>query len=140
MTVHDPICTESGNIEAALYGSFLPIPPQSLFPVIDMSEYAAEKMPGAIIVKKDSPIIINEGRVRTRLRVTNNGCRPVQVSNLPIIQKQFYSFLNIIFRLDLTIILSKQTVSFPSIVVKPMENDSTSQQVLQYDSNLETSK
>ena len=105
-----------------------------------MSEYAAEKMPGAIIVKKDSPIIINEGRVRTRLRVTNNGCRPVQVSNLPIIQKQFYSFLNIIFRLDLTIILSKQTVSFPSIVVKPMENDSTSQQVLQYDLNLETSK
>ena len=81
MTVHDPICTKSGNIEAALYGSFLPIPPQYLFPVIDVSEYAAEKMLGAIIVKKDSPIIINEGRVRTRLRVTN-GCRPVQVSNL----------------------------------------------------------
>ena len=85
MTVHDPICTESGNIEAALYGSFLPIPPLSLFPLIDMSEYAAENMPGAIIVKKDSPIIINKGRVRTRLRVTNNGCRPVQVCNSLII-------------------------------------------------------
>jgi urease len=52
----------------------------SLFPLIEISEYAAEKMPGAIIVKKDSPIIINEGRARIRLRVTNNGCRPVQVS------------------------------------------------------------
>ena len=83
VTVHDPICTESGNIEAALYGSFLPIPPMSHFPLIDVSEYAAEKMPGAVIVKKDSPIIINKGRERTRLRVTNNGCRPVQVSSVP---------------------------------------------------------
>jgi urease len=89
VTVHDPICTESGNIEAALYGSFLPIPPMSLFPLIEISEYAAEKMPGAIIVKKDSPIIINEGRARIRLRVTNDGCRPVQVSNVPTPQNQF---------------------------------------------------
>ena len=55
----------------------------SLFPVIDISEYEAEKMPGAIIVKKNSPIIINEGRARIQLRVTNNGCRPVQVSIAP---------------------------------------------------------
>ena len=140
VTVHDPICTESGNIEAALYGSFLPVPPISLFPLIDVSEYAAEKMPGAIIVKKNSPIVINKGRVRTRLRVTNNGGRPVQVSNVPNPQNQFCSVLNFAFRLGLTIILSKQTLSFPSTVVEPMEKDSTSQQVLQYDSNLETSK
>lgn len=64
----------------------------SLFPLIDISEYAAEKMPGAIIVKKDSPIVINEGRARIRLRVTNNGCRPVQVSNfLPYTMNQFCS-------------------------------------------------
>jgi urease len=31
VTVHDPICTEDGDIEAALYGSFLPIPPDSAF-------------------------------------------------------------------------------------------------------------
>jgi len=83
VTVHDPICTESGDVEAALYGSFLPIPPESAFPSIDISEYAAEKVPGAIIAKKER-IIINKGRERIRLRVTNNGDRPVQVSsNVP---------------------------------------------------------
>ena len=79
MTVHDPICTESGNLEAALYGSFLPIPSETLFPLLDESEYASEKVPGAIIAKKER-IILNKGRDRVRLRVTNNGDRPVQVS------------------------------------------------------------
>jgi urease len=78
VTVHDPICTESGNLEAALYGSFLPIPPESAFPVIDVSEYAAEKAPGAVIAKKER-IVLNKGRERVKLRVTNNGDRPVQV-------------------------------------------------------------
>jgi urease len=78
VTVHDPICTESGNLEAALYGSFLPIPPESAFPVIDVSEYAAEKTPGAIIARKER-ITLNHGRERVKLRVTNNGDRPVQV-------------------------------------------------------------
>ena len=79
MTVHDPICTDSGNLEAALYGSFLPIPSETLFPLLDESEYASEKVPGAIIAKKER-IILNKGRDRVRLRVTNNGDRPVQVS------------------------------------------------------------
>ncbi|KAF8183375.1 urease [Pholiota molesta] len=80
VTVHDPICTESGNLEAALYGSFLPIPPESAFPVIDVSEYAAEKAPGAVIAKKER-IILNKGRERVKLRVTNNGDRPVQIGS-----------------------------------------------------------
>lgn len=79
MTVHDPICTESGNLEAALYGSFLPIPAADLFAEIDIAEYAPEKMPGAIIAKKDTKIVINKGRERVKLRVTNNGDRPIQV-------------------------------------------------------------
>jgi len=79
VTVHDPICTESGNLEAALYGSFLPIPEQSLFPIVDESEYASEKMPGAI-VSTNEDIVINEGRDRIQLRVTNLGDRPIQVS------------------------------------------------------------
>jgi urease len=54
----------------------------SLFPIISPSEYLPEKMPGAIIARKE-PIIINKGRERIRLRVTNNGCRPVQVSDVP---------------------------------------------------------
>ncbi|KAF8199728.1 urease [Pholiota molesta] len=80
VTVHDPICTESGNLEAALYGSFLPIPPESAFPVIDVSEYAAEKAPGAVIAKKER-IVLNKGRERVKLRVTNNGDRPVQIGS-----------------------------------------------------------
>lgn len=78
MTVHDPICTESGNLEAALYGSFLPIPSDDLFPIDDISEYAKEKMPGAVIALKDR-IAINQGRERVKLKVTNNADRPVQV-------------------------------------------------------------
>lgn len=81
VTVHDPICTEDGNLEAALYGSFLPIPPESAFPIVDAAEYAPEKMPGAVIAKKER-IVINKGRERIKLRVTNNGDRPVQVNEL----------------------------------------------------------
>lgn len=78
VTVHDPICTESGNLEAALYGSFLPIPSQDAFPVVDASEYARDKAPGAIIARKER-IVINKGRDRIKLKVTNNGDRPIQV-------------------------------------------------------------
>lgn len=78
VTVHDPICTEDGDLEKALYGSFLPIPSQDLFPVIKAVEYAPENAPGAVIVKKER-ISINRGRERINLRVTNNGDRPVQV-------------------------------------------------------------
>ena len=78
VTVHDPICTESGNLEAALYGSFLPIPDENLFPAHDVSAYDKESLPGAIIAKKER-IIINKGRNRIGLKVTNNGDRPIQV-------------------------------------------------------------
>ncbi|KAJ3725671.1 urease [Lentinula guzmanii] len=80
VTVHDPICTESGNLEAALYGSFLPIPSQSAFPSSNPDDYAPANAPGAIIAKKER-IIINKGRERVRLRVTNNGDRPVQIGS-----------------------------------------------------------
>lgn len=78
MTVHSPICTESGDLEAALYGSFLPIPAQDVFPATEALEYAPEKAPGAVIAKKER-ILINQGRERIRLAVTNNGDRPIQV-------------------------------------------------------------
>ncbi|KAJ7272067.1 urease [Mycena haematopus] len=80
VTVHDPICTESGNLEAALYGSFLPIPSEDKFPVSDISAYARDKMPGAIVARTE-PIVINKGRERVQLRVTNNGDRPIQVGS-----------------------------------------------------------
>lgn len=80
VTVHDPICTESGNLEHALYGSFLPIPTDAQFPEIDPEEYAPAKMPGAIIAKKER-VLINEGRERIRLRVSNDSDRPIQVGS-----------------------------------------------------------
>jgi urease len=63
---------------AALSGSFFPIPSNDLFPVQDQSLYSREKLPGAIIARKED-IVINKGRERVRLRVTNTGDRPVQV-------------------------------------------------------------
>jgi len=80
VTVHDPICNDTVELSAALYGSFLPTPPEHAFPEVDASEYAREKAPGAVIVRKE-PIIINRGRERVKLRVTNNGDRPIQVGS-----------------------------------------------------------
>ena len=78
VTVHDPICTESGDLAAALYGSFLPIPSESLFPLEPPEAYGRNSAPGAVVVRKES-LVINKGRERTKLRVTNNGDRPIQV-------------------------------------------------------------
>jgi urease len=76
--VHDPICSEDGNLHNALYGSFLPIPSNDLFPLVDAKEYERANGPGAVIVKPKSPITINPGRGRIRLKVKNNGDRPIQ--------------------------------------------------------------
>ena len=78
VTVHDPICSETGDLSAALYGSFLPVPDAAVFASHDESEYAPEKVPGAVIVH-DERIVLNSGRSRVRLRVTNTGDRPIQV-------------------------------------------------------------
>ncbi|EMD34107.1 urease [Gelatoporia subvermispora B] len=80
VTVHDPICTDLGDLSAALYGSFLPLPSDDAFPEVDLAAYARSAAPGAIIVKKES-IRINQGRERVKLRVTNNGDRPIQVGS-----------------------------------------------------------
>lgn len=79
VTVHDPICTEDGDLEAALYGSFLPIPSIDSFPVINLTAHDREALPGAIIAKKER-ITINQGRERIQLKVINNGDRPIQVN------------------------------------------------------------
>ncbi|CAE6512356.1 unnamed protein product [Rhizoctonia solani] len=82
VTVHDPICTDSGDLEKALYGSFLPIPSNDKFILEDPSLYARSAGPGAIVVRRGGkPIVINEGRDRIRLKVTNKGDRPIQVGS-----------------------------------------------------------
>ncbi|KAG6332174.1 hypothetical protein ID866_6913 [Astraeus odoratus] len=80
VTVHDPICTDDGNLEAALYGSFLPIPSSDLFPPADTPS-AKENLPGAIIAQKGRIVINRNCGVRIQLKVTNNGDRPIQVGS-----------------------------------------------------------
>ncbi|KAF8524895.1 hypothetical protein BU17DRAFT_74668 [Hysterangium stoloniferum] len=84
VTVHDPISSNDGDLSNALYGSFLPIPSQARFDLEEPSAYAPEAAPGAIIHGKD-PIVINHTntltRNRVKLRVTNNGDRPIQIGS-----------------------------------------------------------
>jgi urease len=80
VTVHDPISTDDGDLEAALYGSFLPVPSQNTFALPDTTVYATEKQPGAVVVVKGT-VTLSEGRKRCQLRVTNKGDRPIQVGS-----------------------------------------------------------
>lgn len=66
----------------ALYGSFLPIPDDGLFPLGETHLYERANGPGAVIVKKDSPITINAGRERVKIKVANKGDRPIQVRSV----------------------------------------------------------
>ncbi|KAH6852902.1 hypothetical protein BKA58DRAFT_394453 [Alternaria rosae] len=83
VTVHHPVCTDDGDLEKALYGSFLPIPSNDMFPLPDSSVYEDTKQPGAIVaVKGEAGIIkLNEGRKRIKLKVKSMGDRPIQVGS-----------------------------------------------------------
>ncbi|KAL1716951.1 hypothetical protein EV715DRAFT_254331 [Schizophyllum commune] len=81
VTVYDPISTEWGDIAAALYGTFLPIPLTNVFPASLPKDYLPENQPGAVIAKKVCKIAINQGRRRIQLRVANDGDRPIQVGS-----------------------------------------------------------
>ncbi|CUA68934.1 urease [Rhizoctonia solani] len=80
VTVHNPICSDSSDLNIALYGSFLPIPSDDLFPLEDPDLYARHTAPGAMKLC-DEKIEINKGRNRIRLKVTNLGDRPIQVGS-----------------------------------------------------------
>jgi hypothetical protein len=115
VTVHHPISTDDGDLAKALYGSFLPIPDQSLFPLPKEEEYEATKMPGAFVCVKGK-IVLNKGRKRIRLRVTSKGDRPIQVGFLKKEKKTGADD----GRLVHITILSKQTPSSNSIVSRRM--------------------
>ncbi|KAH6909215.1 urease [Coprinopsis sp. MPI-PUGE-AT-0042] len=81
VTIHDPVCTESGDLGAALHGSFFPTPSNDVFPSWPEEAYLPTSLPGAIVFK-EGRIPINSGnRRRVRLRVTNKCDRPVQVGS-----------------------------------------------------------
>ena len=83
VTVHHPIASEHGNLELALYGSFLPVPKRDLAPVQVRgsdpigTEFAAA---GQVFVG-EGDVVINEGREPVRVKVTNRGDRPIQVGS-----------------------------------------------------------
>ena len=75
VTVHHPIVLEDGDLELALYGSFLPVPA-----LTDFADAEAIAPPGKYGVA-DGEIILNEGREAIEMSVTNLGDRPVQVGS-----------------------------------------------------------
>jgi urease len=81
VTVHHPVCTDDGDLEKALYGSFLPVPSNDKFPLPETTVYESNAQPGAIVaVKGDAGTIkLNEGRNRIKLKVKSMGDRPIQV-------------------------------------------------------------
>jgi urease len=83
VTVHHPVRTDDGDLEKALYGSFLPIPSNNMFPLPEASVYESVKQPGAIVaVKGEAGMIkLNEARKRIQLKVSSTGDRPIQVGS-----------------------------------------------------------
>ncbi|EME83129.1 uncharacterized protein MYCFIDRAFT_89342 [Pseudocercospora fijiensis CIRAD86] len=86
VTIHNPIATDDGNLDRALYGSFLPVPPVDEFPwppAEGLEAWSAERMPGAVIAVKgeNGRIKLNEGRKRIKVKVTSKGDRPIQVGS-----------------------------------------------------------
>ena len=75
VTVHHPIVADHGDLELALYGSFLPVPDRSKFAQVPQPLAAGELMPA------DGDIVLNEGRAPTEIVVTNTGDRPIQVGS-----------------------------------------------------------
>jgi urease len=84
VTVHNPISTDDGDLEKALYGSFLPIPSNDKFPLPEASVYESTAQPGAVVAVKGEAgtIKLNEGRKRIRLKVKSMGDRPIQVGQI----------------------------------------------------------
>jgi urease len=80
VTVHNPISTDDGNLARALYGSFLPIPDNDLFPPPEPAAYEPTKQPGAVVPVKGK-VALNENRRRIKLKVTSKGDRPIQVGS-----------------------------------------------------------
>jgi urease subunit gamma/beta len=75
VTVHHPIVLEDGDLELALYGSFLPVPA-----VTDFADAEATEAPGKYGVA-EGEITLNAGREAIEMSVTNLGDRPVQVGS-----------------------------------------------------------
>ncbi|XP_074574155.1 urease isoform X2 [Curcuma longa] len=75
ITIHDPIACDNGDLELALYGSFLPVPSLDKFHGDEHDDF-----PGEIIFAAGK-IVINYGRKAVKIKVTNTADRPIQVGS-----------------------------------------------------------
>ncbi len=73
VTVHHPIVAEHGDLELALYGSFLPVP-------VRHPDADPDVVPGQLL-PAPGEIVLNEGRDTISIEVTNIGDRPIQVGS-----------------------------------------------------------
>jgi urease subunit gamma/beta len=75
VTVHHPIVADHGDLELALYGSFLPVPDRARFAEIPKQIGAGE------FIVAEGEVVLNEGRPTRDVVVTNTGDRPIQVGS-----------------------------------------------------------
>src|SRR5436190_5596087 len=78
VTVHNPIVAEHGNLELALYGSFLPVPRT---PDLKAGPAPVDGITPGEIMTASGHITANEGRETKKMDVTNTGDRPNQVGS-----------------------------------------------------------
>jgi len=74
VTVHHPIVAEHGNLDLALYGSFLPVPQ------VRLKADTTDVTPGQVMTAPGQ-IVANDGRETKKMDVTNTGDRPIQVGS-----------------------------------------------------------
>lgn len=77
VTVHHPIEQEHGDLQLALHGSFLPVPPLEWF---NKEAPNSSVTPGETEIQSGT-IELNAGRKTIQLKVTNLGDRPIQVGS-----------------------------------------------------------
>jgi urease subunit gamma/beta len=77
VTVHRPIALDRVDLALALHGSFLPVPPDTLFHAL---RAAAEPSPGELLIAPGT-IALNEGRDVIEMLVKSVGDRPIQVGS-----------------------------------------------------------
>jgi urease subunit gamma/beta len=77
VTVHAPIALQEVNLAAALFGSFLPVPPPGTF---DRPSTRDPVTPGEVLVMAGT-LTLNHGRDVVELVVKSLGDRPIQVGS-----------------------------------------------------------
>ena len=81
VTIHNPVVAEDGDLELALYGSFLPVPELTVFDDGGSDQVTDPDKTLGTCMATDGEIELNAGRVTVALDVTNLGDRPVQVGS-----------------------------------------------------------